>query len=634
MSDLMRIGLSGLLAFQRSLTTTAHNVANVSTPGYSRQDVNLRASPAEYIGVGYLGTGVETGQVRRIYDGFVSAQVRTYTTTQGQFEMFHALSSQVNNLLGDPNAGLSRELQRFFSAVQGVANDPSSVPARQVMLSAGEGLAERFHSLDRALTDLRDGTNSLLQESVKDVNDLAGAVASLNHQIVLAQGAAGGASPNDLLDRRDALIQQIAGQVTVSTIPQPDGSVSLMIGNGQALVLGDRANSLSLARSTVDPAQMEIAFNSGQSSVVVTRQMSGGKIGGALDFTRQVLDPAQNALGRVAIAVGQSFNAQHREGMTLDGQLGGDFFSLEDPAVVPNTYNTGGAALAVTVSDPGALTTSDYELGFNGANYTLTRLSDRSVQTLSGAGPFVVEGLTIDVSGAANPGDRFLIRPTRGAAAGLQVALTNTSQIAAAAPIRTRASPGNLGGAVISAGEVLDVTDPALLNSLRIQFNNPPDTFDVIDVTTSTTLLSGVAYTSGGDIDVNGLRVQISGNPQAADTFTVERNAGGVGDNRNALLLGALQSKPILEGGTASVGAAYGQLTSNVGSTTRSAETNRDAQAALLAQAQQARDAASGVNLDEEAANLLRFQQLYQAAAQVISVSDSVFQSLIDAVRR
>lgn len=639
-ADLLQIGVSGLLAYQRSLASVGHNVSNATTPGYSRQTVDLQAAPAQLLGGNYMGSGVQIEQVRRSYDSFLTAQVRTFTTTHSQYDVFHSLASQVDSLLGDSQAGLAPQLQSFFSAVQGVANDPSSTSARQVMLSEAGSLADRFHSLDSQLSGLRDDVNSRVQSTVGDINSLATSLAQLNQQIVSAQGTAGGQPPNDLLDQRDVLLAQLSEQVTVSSIPQPDGSVNVLVGNGQAIVLGSRSVSFGTAPSPDDSSRLEITYDTGASKVAVTSQLVGGTLGGVLDFRKQVLGPAQNALGRIAVGLADSFNAQHRAGMTLDGSLGGDFFSVPDPVVSANSNNTGSGSVSAKVSDPSALTTSDYNLAYDGNNYVLTRQSDGKTWTQPGSSYNNVDGLTLTLSsGAMSVGDSFAIRPTRGAATGLQVAVTTTNDIAAAAPIRTVAASVNQGNATISSGEVLDATklptDLSLLPTFHINFDTP-SSYTVTDQ--SGNLLSNGSYQSGVDIDYFktnlGLRVQISGTPQAGDTFTVEPNTLGVGDNRNALLLSGLQSQRILDGGSTTYQSAYGQLISSVGVSTHQADIAVTSYAASLEHAQSARDSAAGVNLDEEAANILKFQQSYQAAAQVISVANTLFDTLLHAVGR
>jgi flagellar hook-associated protein 1 FlgK len=636
--DPLGIAISGLLAFQRGLATTGHNIANVNTEGYSRQRVELAARLPTASGDGYIGNGVNVATVRRAYDAFLTTQVRTSTAAHSQLDSFYALASQVDGLLADPQAGLAPPLQSFFQAVQGVANDPTSIPARQTLLGAAATLADRFHYLDSRLDDLQASVNTQIRTGIAEINDLAGAIATLNERIVQATGASGGQPPNDLLDQRDQLIARLSEWVSVSTVAQSDGALNVYIGNGQTLVLGNRAQALVAVGNEYDASRTEVGYLSGASTVNITSQLSGGKLAGALEFRRQLLDPARNALGRIALALSADFNDQHALGQDLNGSLGGDFFSAlggTSPEALASANNGSGATLAVTVSDPDVLTTSDYRLHYDGATYTVTRLSDNATVYSGATAPTTLasEGLTLALSGTAVAGDSFLIRPTRRAAEDFAVAVSDPRAIAAAAPIRTAAALANSGNARISAGTVNAPPPPDvnLQQTVTITFTSP-STYDVSG--TGTGNPSGLAYVSGANISYNGWTVQISGTPAAGDVFTVQANTDGAGDNRNALLLGGLQNSPRLAGGSTTYSDAYAQLVAEVGSKTQSADMNRQAQAAVLAQAVNAREAVSGVNLDEEAASLLRYQQAYQAAAQTISVADNMFQTLLAVLRR
>lgn len=645
MADLLNIGVSGLLAFQRNLTTISHNISNVNTPGFSRQRVELGARLPQFTGAGYVGNGVEVSSVQRVYDSFLTAQVRTTTSTNAQLQSLYSYASQVDNLLADAQSGLSPALQDFFGAVQGVADEPSSIPARQVLLSDAGGLADRFHYLNQRLSDLRTGVNGQLQTVTAEINSLAQGIASINKEISAALGA-GGAPPNDLLDQRDTFIARLAEQVGVTVVAQDDGAVNVFIGSGQSLVVGAQANTLTTAPNAFDPTRLEVAYKTGTTSVVISDSVTGGALGGALQFRTQVLDTAQNNLGQLANGLVSTFNAQHLLGQDLNGALGAAFFTAGAAQVLARASNTGGATVSVTITDANALTASDYRLQRNAdssgnANYTLTRLSDNVVVAtytpvlpagLTGTVP-TVDGLAVAWTGATPiaVGDSFLIQPTRNGARDIAVAISDPRKIAAAAPIRTSKSLSNTGAASISAGAVLDTGNAALLTTATITFNNPPTTFNITGVAPNP---SPVAYTSGANITYNGWQIQITGSPQAGDSFTVEQNTNGVGDNRNALLLGGLQTQLTLSGSTASYQDLYGKTVAQVGSTTRQADVSRQAQESLLQQVTEARDAVSGVNLDEEAADLVRFQQAYQAAAQVISSSNSLFDALLNAVRR
>lgn len=634
MADLLNIGVSGLLAFQRNLTTTSHNISNVNTPGYSRQRVELGTRQPQFAGAGYVGNGVQVSGVQRVYDSFLTSQIRTSTSANSQLQSLYSYASQVDNLLADSQSGLSPALQDFFGAVQGVADDPASTPARQVLLSNAAGLTDRFQYLNQRLVDLRNGVNTQLQTTTTEINSLAQGIAKINKDIADALGSGGGTAPNDLLDKRDILIVQLAERVAVTTIPQDDGAVNVFIGNGQSLVVGTASNTLVTSPNAYDPARLEVAFKTGTTTVIISDSLTGGTLGGALQFRNQVLDSAQNSLGRLATGLVNTFNAQHLEGQDLNGALGAAFFTAGAVQVLARSSNGGSGVVSAAIADANALTSSDYRLQNNAGTYTVTRLSDNTVTTLAGfpGAPATVDGVTISLSsGVINSGDSFLIQPTRNGARDISVAISDPRKIAVAAPIRTGKSLSNLGSAEVSAGEVLNSANPALLNTVTITFNNPPTTFAVTGVAPDP---SPVAYTSGANIAYNGWQIQITGTPQAGDTFTLQQNTNGVSDNRNALLLGGLQTQLSLAGSSASYQDLYGQVVAQVGSTTHQADISRQAQESLLGQVTAARDAVSGVNLDEEAADLVRFQQAYQAAAQVISSSNSLFDALLNAVRR
>ncbi len=549
----MAVGLlgtaaSGLQAFQRALSVTGHNISNANTEGYSRQRVELGTRPPSFTGQGFIGNGVKVESIERVFDEFVTERLRNTTSFSSQYDTLALMSGRISNLLGDDQAGLGTGLESFFDAVQVVADDPSSIPARQLLLAEGESLAARFQNLDAQLDSMRDEINGGLSSIVVEINDLSSAIAEVNRNIVDATSQGSGAAPNDLLDKRDTLINRLSELVSVRTVEQENGAVNVFVGTGQSLVTGFLASQLQTVPNDFDNRSPEIAVTGGGISTVITDNLTGGRLGAMLDFRERGLDPAQNALGRIGITLGVEFNRQHNLGMDLDGAGGTDFFAVTTPLVAANANNAGAAIVTASFDSANIddLTTEDYLLAFDGAAWSLSRVSDGLPVTMTGGGPFFADGMQINIAGGAAAGDRFLVRPTRSGGAGMSTLISNPREIAAAAP---------------AAG-------PA------------------------------------------------------------------PGDNSNALALANLQTTQTMENSTTSFQGAYAQLVGELGTQTRSAQINADAQAALLAQAQESRDAVSGVNLDEEAANLLHFQQAYQAVAQVISVADSTFQTLLDAVRR
>ncbi len=638
--SLFSVGITGLLASQRSLATTGHNISNVNTPGYSRQRVELVTRPAQPVGGGYLGKGVAVDNIRRIYDDYLTTQVRIGTANVGQTRVLNELAAQVDNVLANPSSGLNSAIRDFFDAVQGVADDPASLAARQVLLSDAGTLVQRFHTLENRLSELRRGHSQRLGLTVGEINSLADSIASLNADIQLAIGSGNGDQPNDLLDQRDEMLRQLADLVGIDVLKQDDGAVNVFIGTGQALVIGAQANQLGLMADPYDPSRNIVGYGTGGAMTDISDVLKGGELSGLLDFRDQLLDPVQNAVGRVAIGLSATFNEQHRIGMDLDGLLGGDFFSTIDassPVVRDRTGNVGTAVITAAVTTVADVTTSDYRLDLNAGGYKLTRLSDGIVfvlpPTFAAGTPEERDGVTLTLTGGAGVvGDSFAVVPTRHAPRDIALAISAVEKVAVAAPVRTSANIANTGSATISAGTVSAPADTNLLEPVLITFNSPPTTFAVNGVGTGNP--PSVLYTPGADIVFNGWTVRIQGNPEAGDEFEVRPNVNGMGDNRNGLLLAQLQTSRTLSNGNASYEEAYGQMVVEVGATTRQTEINLNAQEVLLEQSQAARDSVSGVNLDEEAANLLRFQQSYQASAQVIAAADTVFQSLLDAVGR
>jgi flagellar hook-associated protein 1 FlgK len=627
-ADILSTGISGLRAFQRALDVTSHNIANVSTPGYSRQRVELQTREPERYGSGFVGTGVDVSTITRSYDELLSTQMRSATSSSSRLDVYASKAQVLNDLFSDSSTGLSVSLQRFTDAVQGVSNEPTSTSARQVLLSEAQGLTQRLKTYDTRLNDMSAEISSRLRTEAATISTIADSIARLNDQIVSAQSA--GHSPNDLLDARDQQLASLSEHLSVQVVKQDNGAWNVFVGNGQSLVLGNQPAKIVARADAQDPSRLTIAYQSGATTSDMTSTISGGSLGGLLDFRREMLDPVRNQLGQIAVGVAAAVNSQQREGMDLHGILGGDLFSLGAVGVQPASGNSGSGTVAVTRTDIGALTANDYIMEYNGSAWTARRADTGVAVTLSGAGsvasPFVAEGLSIVVGGTPVAGDSFKVMPTAGAINGMNVLIADPARIAAAAPIRTGANLSNAGTATISAGEVLDATNPALRSNVSIAF---------IDATHYSVNGAGsFAYSAGGNIDVNGWRVAIAGAPAAGDTFTVSDNAGGVGDNRNMLAMTRALSQGFLSGGSESIDAAVSRFVSGIGVATNQAQVGADAQQVILQDSQAAVDGVSGVNLDEEAANMLRYQQAYQAAAQVIRITQEMFDTLLRATQR
>jgi len=632
------IGIGALANAQAGVLTAGHNIANANTPGFSRQTVELKTNEGFFSGAGFLGTGASISAIKRNYDSFLGEQLRQSNSESTAQATYLTQMKQIDDLLGDPSAGLAPALGAFFESVQALSAQPADMSARQALLASAQSLSARFRSFDSQLGSLREAANLNIQSSVARINSMSQQIATLNDRISrLAGNSATSQQPNDLLDQRDALVVDLNKEIGAGVVIAGDGTYSVFLSSGQPLVL--RNNSYAL-KSVADAelasdTQISVAVGSGGAGQLRLRaeDLAGGRLGGYLSFRREGLTDAQNALGRIALAVGTSVNEQLRLGQDLDANLGTDLFSIGAPVVIANAGNdktlAANAQVSATVADYTVLEASDYRLSYDGASYSLTRTLDNAL-VYSGAGfpAAAVDGISLSlVSGAMAAGDRFLIQPVRSGASNLNVVLRDLRSIAAAAPMRTSAALANSGTGSVSAGTVNAPPPPDanLQNPVAITFTSAT-TFDVTGAGTGNP--SGVAYTPGGDISYNGWTTQITGQPRTGDTFSVGANTNGSGDNRNMQLLASLQAAVRIAGTT--FNGAYAQLVSQVGNKTSELLITSEAQAALALAAERAQSAVSGVNLDEEASNLIRYQQAYQAAGKMIGIANTLFDTILN----
>jgi len=669
-TGLISIGVSGMQAAQISLLTAEHNVTNASTPGYNRQRAIQATNTALMTGAGAIGQGVHVTTVERMYSSVLSTQVVRSQTSVSDLDSFYSQIKQIDNVLADTNSGVSPALQDFFKGVQQLASDPASLPARQAMVSSAQALTARFNSLNDQLTQMYDGVNSQVGSSVSAINSYTQQIASLNERIVDAQSSFSQA-PNDLLDQRDQLVADLNKVVGVKTATQSDGSFNVFMGTGQQLVVGTVVTNVTAIASAEDPSRMVVGLqNAGATQELPESLITGGSLGGLIRFRSEALDKTSNQLGRVAQSLASTFNAQHALGQDLQGNILGsanfqkDFFVINPstPKVITNTSNTGGATLAATfdpVSSNGTnfysnVTASDYRVGFDGVSYSLTRLSDNKVWPNPTDPTALVpgtafspktngvasEGITLTLAGAMSTGDTFLVEPTREISRNLSVnaaIVGDPRLLAAAAPVLAQINATNAGKATVSPGVVSTGYSTAGLPATLTYAAGAPST---LTATVGVTVTSGGVstaypagtpwnYLSGDTISFNGITFSVSGVPANGDTFSVAANTTGVADSRNALLLGKLQTQNTVSGATASYQSSYAQMVSDVGNKTRETQVTQGAQQSLLDQATSAREALSGVNLDEEAANVLRFQQAYSASAKILEIGSKLFDTLL-----
>jgi flagellar hook-associated protein 1 FlgK len=539
--------MSGLSAAQAALSTTSNNISNYTVAGYSRQTTVLAQANSTLQGNSYYGNGVNITGVQREYDAFIATQLRGSSANYSAVSTQHSQISNIDDLLSTSTTSLSTSLQGFFTNLQNVvsnANDPS---ARQSMLSNAQGLVSQFQTSAQYLNNMQNSVNADVDSSIKQVNTITSQIADLNKQIGKLS-TANGAAPNDLLDKRDQLVNTLNNVVGV-TVSQQDGGYTVAMANGQTLVNGDKSHDLVAMPSSSDPTRTTIGYVDKQAGNVEIPEklITTGSLGGLLAFRTQDLDLAQNQLGQLAAAFTTSFNDVHKQGFDSKGNQGVDFFNIGSPIVVGNSKNSTAASVTAEWTDTSALKASNYTVSYDGNNWTATRASDSTAVTItpgtdaSGNTTLSFDGLKLTVAGTPAPAakDSFLVKPVQNAINDMSVAITSESQVAAA-------------GAV-----------------------------------------------------------------------------GGESDNRNAQKLLNLQDVKLV-GGNATLSQAYATIVSSVGNKTSSLETTSTTQKSVVSQLTQRQQSVSGVNLDEEYANLTKYQQYYMANAQVLQTASTVFNALIN----
>ena len=653
--SLLAIGKTGLYAAQAALATTGHNIANANVAGFSRQTVVQATSAALDTGVGFLGTGTEIAQIKRYSDNFLNTQVRNAQASTSGLESYYGQIKQIDNLLADTTSGLSPAMQGFFKGVQDMAANRASVPSRQAMLSSAETLATRLQDLDSRLGEIRSGVNGEIEASVTAINTYGTQIAKLNEQISNFASSAT-RPPNDLLDQRDQVVLELNKFVKATVTPGDNSSLTISIGNGQPLVVGNDSFQLAAMASPTDLTRMEVGYQVGSKvAVLPDGALSGGKLGGLLEFRTETLDAAQSSLGKIAIGMAFEFNAQHQLGLDQNGNKGQPFFNVSPAFVGASINNAKGtstnpaAELTAKVTDPGKLKDSDYEVTFNGTNYKVVRQSDNAeVGTVTpganGVATFEVDGVEFNFKNNARNKDTFLVRPTIDGAANFKVLANDVSQIAAAAPVLTSMPLTNTGTAKISEGKVGKdfLTGPPTL-PVTLAFDEtsgnltgfPAGMVTVVNSKgeSSQVNAANVKFDNGSTYSFSGVSVTMTGKPGNGDKFTIAANNSGVGDTRNIAALGELQTRNIFNNGTATLTSSYAQMVSQVGNKTREVQVNAQAGNALLAQAEGAQADVSGVNLDEEAANLIKYQQAYQASSKVMQIAGTIFDTLLSISR-
>jgi flagellar hook-associated protein 1 FlgK len=562
----------------------------------------------------------------------LAAQVRSSQSSYSSFSTLSTQAAQIDNMLSSSTTGLTVTLQNFVNSLQSLSTAPASTAHRQVVLSKAQALVTQLKSYQSQLSTQSQNLEAQVGSTVTQINTLAKNIALLNGQIAAASG--GGQTPNQLMDQRDSLVDQLSQYVSVNAITQSNGEMDIYVGSGQPLVVSGTAQTLVATPDPNDASESNIGIAAGNGNVSdITKEINGGTLGGLLTTRSQVLDPTENALGQIAIGIASVMNQQQASGMDLTGAQGSAMFAVGPPQVLPSTTNTGSGTVDVTVTDLSQLTPDNYKITVSGGAWQLQDTTTGQAVAMTGTGtttdPFQAVGLSIVVNGLPSDGDNYVIKPTAGAVDGMSVLLSSPTQIAAASLGTSAAATGNTGTGTIATPSI---TDPAnwTNGTYSVSFTSATQ-YQVTD--SGGNVVTSGTYTSGSPISFNGEQVSISGVPASGDTFTVgPNNKANTGDNTNVLAMAADMTSSVLDGGTTSLNAAANNLVSATGVLTQQAQANTTAQQSVNQSATNARSNLSGVSLDQEAAKMLQYQQAYQACAQMIQSSQTIFNSLISAI--
>ncbi|HAU1183622.1 TPA: flagellar hook-associated protein FlgK [Legionella pneumophila] len=648
--SILNIAYSGLNAFQRALDVTGNNIANFKTRGYSRQSIQFTPIASNRYAGSYIGAGVSVSSIYRNVDQFANAQVRSTLSYRTQYDAFYNQAIQIDKLLSQDGSSISVPLQTFFDSIGQLNSTPDNIATRGVVLKQSQLLAQQFNSLQIKLEEYERNSALQVTESVKIINRITKELAEVNGKLL------GNNNIPELLDHRDELLKQLSGYTDLSIFDQGDGTISVGIASGDMLVAGTQQRDLVVGTGKDSIFGTKIFLSSGGNNQVdITDRLTTGMLGGLIDYEKNVLGQASQLIGQMAIGLAQTFNTQHKLGMDMNSQIGKDFFTdFNSPEQMlkrstASADNSGTAVLSVNISDISQVKLSDYDLIISdtGANeLRLIRKSDGTSTTLTWsssppappAGQVVIDGMTItvnDLSQLAN-NDHYTLTPTRGAARDLALEIKDSYEIALASPVKTTASLNNTGQGQIILGPVLNTV--SVNKQFRIDFISDTQ-YNLVNVTDSTTAgpFAFVPNTNNVIQIPDGITpsysVVLSGIPKSGDQFTTDYNTGGFGDNRNGLILGNIQQNKIFSNGSETLFDRYGSLLAEVGGRTNQAKTSFESADILHKQALDFQDSKSGVNLDEEGANLLVFQQAYQAAGKLMEISNQIMNLLFDIMR-
>ena len=669
--NLMNIGTSGIRASSELLQTTGKNISNLNTKGYIRERTEHTTM---------VGNQVGRGETVRLINEFAQKQLNRDISNKTYYEQFVTEASRVDTLFAEDSNSLNKSINSLFNNLQEAMNQPSSRVTRSLFLTDAENLTEQMDRLSGIVFDQGNIVNQQLDLFADEANNLIQKISDLNGQVTSLNTPAGTKASSSVLNERDQAISDLAELVDLETLDGPNGEKLVFLGSGQALVMENGTfNAFSLAGDP-DPnvRELKLDVRDGQAVALdVNSSTLKGKIGGLLAFRDEILHPAQNQLGQIGIALADAFNEQNKKGMDLDGNLGGNLFTI--PSVTGFAYSANAAASTAVVTATleagkgSEIPATDFRVTYTGATTVEVAAVDSNGDVIgtpstgtitspgnivfTGTAPIETFGLEVSITGAASAGDSYLIKLNSTAAGNIELATDRPENLALASPIRTTTNADNIGSANISVGDVSNTgagsnftvgPPPSLTNgAINLQKTANANEYIITDGSGAVTFTApppaeNILSQAGAPFNGYGFDFNIEGTPQEGDQFNLEFNTGGFDDNRNGLELSKLQSSELVRENVITTttadnlqtfNEAYAGLVTDVGVVANQAKTNGTAFEALAAQSEAWFESMSGVNLDEEAANLLRFQQSYSASAQIITTARAVFDTLLSATR-
>lgn len=653
--NLYQTGVSGLLAAQQQLATTGHNIANVNTEGYTRQRAEQDASIGSSIGGNYIGSGTYVEDITRLYDQFSYKEQLLNQSNLGNANALNGSLNQLNDIMSYSGQSIKNSTEQFYQAINGIADNPSDVGLRNIALNQAEILANDFRTLNENFDQLESSVNGELGQVAREMSEISLEIAKINDTIMQSQDLTQAGQPNDLLDRRDQLVNELGQYTKVSTVEDNNGVMTVMIGQGVTLVAGITPLTVGLQAGDPDPQKMQLSLISRNSSVSLDASTLGGSIAAGFEFRDEHIAQARNEINRLAMAVSATLNDSQAKGLDLNAQQGVNLFTdinttqLQQGRVAAPSDNLGNLQAQVNITDVSLLPTDEFKVRYDGSDYIMTNMTTNVSTNLgaAGAGTYTTSfGFEfIETSGSAATNDTFIIRPAENSAALMQVTMTDGATIAASSAVEITPSDNNISAGKIAIADVFDPISAQAAMPIRIDvLESPVGTFNYTITDNLGVTSAPIAYTPPSQIidlppspATASFQIEISGKPSgdapsAPEQFFIN-DAFGVGNSTNAVAMALTQEQGILNGNQETFSASLSNITSVVGSKSSSAELVAETAEALFTQAYNRNQETSGVNLDEEAANLLKFQQAYQASSQIISVANTIFDTLLAAAR-